>query len=463
MFSLNRHESSDFVRSLTKGYATLILVILGLTPSLAIIYLHLFQDPALRFEHHLFHEIAIGISLLQSGFITFVTWRCYQHSGEPFERWLMLGFLGFTLIYALHGAFTRAFDHNAAIFILYGPVARFIMAACFLVGLMMYGRQAEDMERRSWNGYWLAWAGIFALINLLVFALAVSPWAIAARVGIEISALSLTLICFMLIVMRGIRTPLMTIYSLALVFFAQASLAFLVSSIWNHQWWLAHGIFAAGFMALSYGVIQAFLTTGSFSTVYSQAELMEQIKAEKARAEKALLELQRAHKELEDLAATDSLTGTANRREFLARSEAEISRALRNDMPLSMIMVDIDRFKLLNDQHGHQTGDKVLQEFVASLGKPLRQSDLIGRIGGEEFAILLPETTREEAVGVAERLRRLVEEKVIVVDGKDLRVTASFGVAQLGPDGTRYDPLMAVADQRMYQAKRQGRNRVMAR
>lgn len=462
MFTLNHHESSDFVRSLTKGYATLILIILGLTPILAISYLHFFQDPALRFEHHLFHEIAIGISLLQSGFITIVTWRCYQHSGEPFQRWLMLGFLGFTLIYALHGAFTRAFDHNTAIFILYGPVARFIMATCFLVGLLMYGRQAEDVKQRSWNSYWLAWAGIFALINILVFALAVSSWATAARVGMEISALGLTLICFILIAIRGIRTPLMTIYSLSLVFFAQASLAFLLSSTWNHQWWLAHGIFAAGFMALSYGVIQAFLTTGSFSTVYSQAELMEQVKAEKARAEKALIDLQRAHKELEDLAATDSLTGAANRREFLARSEAEISRTLRSDAPLSMIMVDIDHFKLLNDQHGHQAGDKVLREFVASLGKPLRQSDLIGRIGGEEFALLLPETTREKAAEVAERLRRLVEENVTLVDGMDLRVTASFGVAQLGPDGTRYDTIMAAADQRMYQAKRQGRNRVVA-
>ena len=456
-------EPPSFVRTLTKGYAVLILMLAGLVPAFAITYLYFFQNPALRFEHHGFHEIAIGISLLQSGFIAYVTYRCYLHTKELFLRWLTLGFLGFTVIYGLHGVFTRFSHDHLMLFILYGPASRMVMAGCLLAGLVAYGRQEQsDLQARP-KHFWLAWLGAFVIIDVLVFLLAFSEWAKLSRWVMEIAAMGIMLSCALTIVVRRIRAPLMTVYALSVIFFAQSSLAFLLGSAWNHMWWLAHAIFATGFMVLSYGVIQAFLTTGSFSRVYSQAELIDQVRAEKARTDDALLKLQRAHEELEVFAATDSLTACANRREFEARGMAEVARVKRSGAPLSFVMIDLDHFKQINDRHGHRAGDEVLKAFVTLVKKTLRPSDLVGRIGGEEFALILPDTPLEGATMVAERLRQLTESEVVMFAGAHIRFTVSLGVAQYGPDGDTYESVIETADSRMYRAKQAGRNQVTAR
>lgn len=452
-----------FVRALINGYAMLILVLLGLVPSLAIAYLYFFQNPTLRFEDHSFHEIAIGISILQSGFITYVTYRCYLHSGETFLRWLTLGFLGFTLIYGLHGAFTRFSHDNVLLFILYGPASRLTMAGCLLAGLITYGRQALAVGQRHLILYWLVWFSVFVVVDVLVFILANSTWGSLSRGVMEASAMCIMLGCALTIIARRIRSPLMTIFTFSVLYFAQSSLAFLLASPWNHMWWLAHAVFATGFMALSYGVIHAFLTTGSFVNVYSQVELMEQIRAEKARAEDALLELQRAHEKLEISAATDSLTGASSRREFVARAMTEVERVKRRGAPLSFVAVDLDYFKKINDKHGHRAGDEVLKAFVALVRKSLRPSDMIGRLGGEEFALLLPDTTLENAAKMTERLRQDVENEVVRIGDTQVRFTVSIGVAQYGPDGDTYESVTEVADGRMYQAKWAGRNQVVVK
>ena len=456
-------EPPSFVRTLTKGYAVLILMLVGLVPAFAITYLYFFQDPALRFEHHGFHEIAIGISLLQSGFIAYVTYLCYLHTKELFLRWLTLGFLGFTVIYGLHGVFTRFSHDHLMLFILYGPASRLVMAGCLLAGLVAYGRQEQSALQARPKHFWLAWLGAFAVIDVLVFLLAFSEWARLSRWVMEIAAMGIMLSCALTIVVRRIRPPLMTVYALSVIFFAQSSLAFLLGSAWNHMWWLAHAIFATGFMALSYSVIQAFLTTGSFSRVYSQAELIDQVRAEKARTDDALLKLQRAHEELEVFAATDSLTACANRREFEARGMAEVARVKRSGAPLSFVMIDLDHFKQINDRHGHRAGDEVLRAFVTLVKKTLRPSDLVGRIGGEEFALFLPDTPLEGATMVAERLRQLTESEVVTFAGTHIRFTVSLGVAQYGPDGDTYESVIEAADSRMYRAKQAGRNQVTAR
>ncbi len=455
-------EPPTYLRLLTKSYAVLILMFVSLAPTLAITYLYFFQIPSLRFANHAFHEVAIGISLLQSGFIAYVTYRCYLHTKDLFLRWLTLGFLGFSAIYGLHGLFT-AFSHDhLMLFTLYGPASRMVMAACLLAGLLVYGHQEPSALKARSKHFWLAWLGGFAIIDVVIFLLAFSEWARLAQWAMEIAAMGIMLSCALTIVVRRIRSPLMMVYVLSVMFFAQSSFAFLLGPAWNHMWWLAHAIFAAGFTALSYGVIQAFLTTKSFSRVYSQTELIDQVRAEKARTDDALHELQRAHEKLEVFAATDPLTGCANRREFETRGMAEIARSQRSAAPLSFVTIDLDHFKQINDRHGHRAGDEVLKAFVNLVKRTLRPSDFAGRIGGEEFALILPDTAIEGAKMVAERLRNLTEREVVWFAGTHIRFTVSLGVAQYGPDGNTYGSVIETADTRMYRAKQAGRNRAVA-
>lgn len=172
-----------------------------------------------------------------------------------------------------------------------------------------------------------------------------------------------------------------------------------------------------------------------------------------------------AHKklqsELESLATTDSLTGLANRQAFLHRAEKEFLRAQRFSRPLSVVMIDIDHFKPINDHHGHAVGDAVLQQMTAICQSSLRGSDFMGRIGGEEFALLLPDTPMANAMYVAERMReQLSKTGICVENGITLGITASFGVAIVKETDREFNQLLERADVAMYHAKHGGRNQV---
>jgi diguanylate cyclase (GGDEF)-like protein len=165
--------------------------------------------------------------------------------------------------------------------------------------------------------------------------------------------------------------------------------------------------------------------------------------------------------ELEKHAKTDFLTGLSNRRHFMEVAEQEVRRAIRFKNPISVLMVDLDNFKRVNDMHGHISGDNVLKQFAAACRLTFREIDIIGRIGGEEFAILLPETSRNEAIEAAERLRLKVEKTKVPIDqGLAIELTVSIGVASLSSESDSLDLLLGQADTALYTAKNTGRNRV---
>jgi diguanylate cyclase (GGDEF)-like protein len=166
--------------------------------------------------------------------------------------------------------------------------------------------------------------------------------------------------------------------------------------------------------------------------------------------------------ELQNQAHTDFLTGLANRRHFLELAELEVTRSIRYGSPLAAFMLDIDLFKKVNDTYGHKVGDLVLKRLSGIVLEALREVDVAGRFGGEEFAILLPETDGKQAVEVAERLRQLVESTpVILENGLPLKFTVSIGISSFAGKETNIDTLLNLADQALYKAKNSGRNKVV--
>jgi len=163
--------------------------------------------------------------------------------------------------------------------------------------------------------------------------------------------------------------------------------------------------------------------------------------------------------ELRILASTDALTGVYNRRRFLELGEYELTRALRTQRGLSLLALDIDHFKKVNDTHGHGVGDATLVRFIQACSTCLRAMDTFGRTGGEEFAVLLPETTLDQACEVAERMRTAVAACVMGGAQGSFQVTVSIGVAQAFQASDTFEGLMARADVQLYGAKHAGRNR----
>jgi diguanylate cyclase (GGDEF)-like protein len=172
------------------------------------------------------------------------------------------------------------------------------------------------------------------------------------------------------------------------------------------------------------------------------------------------LERARLFQEVQSLALTDPLTDLQNRRSIFELGKIEFSRAERMNRPFCCMMLDIDHFKQVNDQYGHQIGDFVLREFARCCQTSVRDVDLVGRYGGEELIILLPETDRDTAVQVAERLRLSISQERIKIDAHEIRVTVSIGVAAKDENTQHFEALIARADQALYIAKHKGRNRV---
>jgi diguanylate cyclase (GGDEF)-like protein len=167
------------------------------------------------------------------------------------------------------------------------------------------------------------------------------------------------------------------------------------------------------------------------------------------------------HREVLTQATVDPLTGVSNRSTVLGFLERHFELARRQDRPLSVILCDLDHFKQINDTFGHAAGDQVLQGIGSILVSRLRGSDAAGRIGGEEFLVVLPETRSQQARNVAEELRQAVQaESLRLPDGRTLQVTCSLGVAQIHPGDTDGGALLARADVGLYCAKRGGRDRV---
>lgn len=187
---------------------------------------------------------------------------------------------------------------------------------------------------------------------------------------------------------------------------------------------------------------------------------LSQINERTAELEREIAERQQAQAKLLELATTDGLTGLYNRRHFMETATQEFERARRYRMPLSLLMIDADHFKSINDRFGHHIGDEVLKALATIVRRQLRETDLFARLGGEEFAILLPQTDFADARVAAERLRQTIAEHTVDTEQGPLNFTVSLGLARIEPSTVDLDDLLRQADAALYQAKQNGRNRL---
>ena len=173
-----------------------------------------------------------------------------------------------------------------------------------------------------------------------------------------------------------------------------------------------------------------------------------------------LLQRSLMHQQLAAAARTDPKTGLLNATAFQREADAEVARAQRTNSPLALLLVDVDHFKRVNDSHGHLIGDEVLRALAAELRQQVRESDVVGRFGGEEFTVLLPGTDDAGGYGIAERLRASAANLSVAAADARIRVTVSIGIAVLGQHGSDLFELLAAADAALYRAKDAGRDQV---
>lgn len=230
-----------------------------------------------------------------------------------------------------------------------------------------------------------------------------------------------------------------------------------------------------GYIQKGKGDVELLDTLASAVDYYRQIMLNErliaQLKESNAKLESKVRQrtkrLEGLLNEINHLASVDSLTELANRRVFFEGLEKEINRAKRYKRELTLVMIDIDFFKKINDTYGHPAGDEVLRQLGEIMRENTRPSDLVGRIGGEEFAIIMPETGIEGASNFVERLRERVESEEILTRGEEIntiKVTISAGVCTVNEDNASVEPekLVIAADEALYEAKRSGRNKWVA-
>lgn len=248
-----------------------------------------------------------------------------------------------------------------------------------------------------------------------------------------------------------------SIFASHCLLFGVSGFLFAFSAPWDGVWWYWHVLrFAAYMLVLYYFFMLSHAEERQLQLLNMELEDRVARRTEQLRNE--LKERERVEKELKHLATHDPLTGLYNRNELERRIAEDIDRANRYVHPLSIFMVDIDHFKAINDQYGHAGGDRVLRSVAFELERSLRKTDYVARFGGEEFLVVLPETSLSRAIDLGERMLKRVAKHEAKLGDERVALTISIGVASFPDTATNWSDLLNAADLAMYQAKHDGRN-----
>lgn len=415
--SIQLQNNENGLAGLAKIYQYLSLVAAASLPIIAAAYLIAVVDPSLKFKAAAMHEFAIVIATVLSLFITAVAFQNYKASGEPFLRFITLGFLGFTLIYAPHGVLTRFADHHLVLFLIFGPISRLVTAIYFIVALIHAKREPDAPEQRTAVKRWLPHILLFVAVDVVIVLTASSiELTITYIRAIEFIALTIFVLSLGL-ALYGKRSLLMWFHVAALFLFAQASIVFLLSKPWNHLWWLAHATFATGFLVLGYALTHAYQTTRSFKRVYSVAQLHERLLLRTQALERSNDQLK-----IEIAERTLAETKVRNLNERLEQNAINLL-AMNNELEAFSYSVShdlrtplrsVDAFsQILLEQHGDKLdveGNHCLHRLRAAAQ---RMAQLV------DDMLKLARVTRAELKIEPTNLTRLAEETIQTLRGRD--------------------------------------------
>ncbi len=255
-------------------------ILAGFAPSILIAYLIAFDVSTLRFHHYLTHEIAIFIAVSTSAFIGWVAYLNYRFSRESYQYWAALAYFSFALVYAPHGILTRLADTHLPAFLVFGPASRLAMAAYLLVAVLRF-----DSLNVSGRRLWPHGLGLLVVVATLTGASFAGWIGIPLVRAIEMVSNGVFTLTLLVMLIRWTSVHLLAYQRFALLWFIQASAAFLLSKPWSHLWWFAHLLSAAGFIVLGCAIMRAHQTTGSFTQVLNLQQLHHRLKEHAAQLE----------------------------------------------------------------------------------------------------------------------------------------------------------------------------------
>lgn len=357
-----------------------------------------------------------------------------------------------------------------------------VLIPLLLLGALVNWNQPSALAPAAYAGKNLAsWLNIALAGSLMVTALVFR----LSHLSHRRSAFLLVLLALIYLLVLGVRSAVdqwgpssVTMFSLGCVFVGTLLLIRPLHAIMVYLAGYAVFHYALGLTQPNLGLLQINRAQGFSAAVLGlllslllwrkhtvMILLQRELEAQRKALELSNDELKRQQQELQVLSQRDTLTGLFNRREFAKLADMALLRARRDNSRTAAIMVDLDFFKHVNDTYGHPVGDEVIKFMANALRSCVRGTDIIARMGGEEFIVLLPGTTLDEAVAVAEKIRDLVQRASIPINDKpNIHVTASFGVTGFTENqATSLDALYAAVDLALYAAKNGGRNRVEAR
>ena len=312
------------------------------------------------------------------------------------------------------------------------------MGAAF--ALCAWACRPLEHRHRSWSGRWLPVLAMAVCIGFAMLITAIDQWVTPAITPFFIACIVTSLTIYLRPHVAAALFGVAFVLFSALIGMTQHNPEMLLSNRIN------------GLAVCVIGFCLSVLMWRKFTTIAVQ----------KHQLEKAHTELQLKQRELERLTRQDGLTGLFNRNTFVELSTNELKRAKRQGSATTILLLDLDHFKRINDTWGHPAGDAVLRHVAQTMVNSVRSTDLVGRLGGEEFIVLLPHTTAEASRKIAEKIRQRLEVSDIRWEGKRIAVTASIGLSGTTAEESReFDSLYTEADKALYLAKQRGRNRVV--